>query len=213
MQRKKANGRYTAEFKAHVLEWVVAEPGRSARLTAHHFELGDGTVLSWMRKAGVKGVAVEETSSRETTRPGGPPPTSRAKPKGQPGGRYRAPVEELGVEDRERAVRSVQTIAEIVDLGTTAMLERLKEALKARGQRGRHGLSMTAEEEREDAKLMARLMSISKDDSQAMLHLSRTQSLIIDTFPGVLKLAGVEEKTDTGRRRLDMVAKALGVKV
>lgn len=109
------------------------------------------------------------------------------------------------MEDRERALRTVRNIAQVVDIGTTHLLERM--------ERARRVWEQAELVNSEDAKLMASLMSMSKDDTQSMLNLSRTQGLIIDTHPGLMKLAGVKEKSESGTRKLAEVAAALGVVV
>jgi len=115
-------------------------------------------------------------------------------------------VEDLGLEDKERALRSVRSIAEIVDIGTSVMLERIQRARALWDQAG-------AAAELDDARMMAALLSLSKDDAQAMLHLTRTQGLMIDNHPGILKLAGVKDQAETNDQKLAQIAQAMGIKV
>lgn len=160
-------------------------------------------VRKWMRAAGVEAKAPEEAISRESPAPSSPARSSRAKPT-PAGGRYRVDVAAMAQPDRERAVLAVRNIAEIVEIGTTVALNNLRRAVKL--------LESGGERSDEDQILMGRLLSLDKENAQAMLHLSRTQGLIIDTHPGLMKLAGVEDTTKDGRRNLAKVAEAFGLK-
>lgn len=206
MERRHANGRYTEKFRAHVLAWVEARGGRTGGGAGLHFGVGETTVRKWMKVAGVVAKPHSETISRETSAPETSQAPSRAKPNGLAGGRHRAPVEDLSTEDKDRAVRTVRNLARIVDLRSGMMLDDLERAEAMLKKIG--GLSRMGDE---DKALLRILLALNKDDAQAMLNLARAQGLIVDTHPGLMKLADVDDTTKRGRRNLTHVAEALGV--
>lgn len=194
VQRKHPNGRYTAEFRDQAARWVAAYPGRTMADGASRWEVSHDSIKRWMAEAGVK--PLPETFSREA--PGGAPTSRDAKPRKTPGGRYRAPVDEMSQPDRDRVVRTARSIAEVVELGSAAMLADLKTTLAARRKALRDGKPMPS-------------VSIGRESAQGMLHLYRTLNLAVDTHPGLMKVAGIEEKTAAGERSLGEVMSALGI--
>lgn len=209
MKRKHANGRYTEEYQDHVVGWVAARAGRTGGEAGLHFGVDASTVRKWMRTRGVAPKPAEETYSPESNPSGAPRSRDRSRnhPPNLAGGKHRAPVSEMDTDDKDRAVRTVRNMSRIVDLRTAMMLANLEEAEKLLATID--GLENADPKEKA---VLRSLLSLSKDDAQAMLNLARATSLIIDTHPGLLKLAGVKDSNERGQRNLAHVRAALGLK-
>jgi len=170
--------------------WLVGKEDRTVNMAAEHFELSPHTVRRWARRSGTEAAPI-------TYSPKDGPDARRAISR-TPGGKYRAPVEDMGSEDRRRVVNTARTIAETVELGAESMLADLKISQQLRRKAIQNGKP-------------APPVLVSKDTAQAMLHLYRTLNLAVDTHPGLMKVAGIEESTDKGKRDLDSVVAALGL--
>ena len=200
IQRKDGKGAYTAEYRASVIAWVMADEGRTPGMGAEHFGVSGGTVRRWFRQAGTHGPG--ETISRESHEQKAAATASRSR---TAGGRFRAPVADMGDSDRDRVVRTARDLAETVELGASMMLAQVKEARRLQARAS--GMAMEPEER---AAIQAALR-IDVKTAQAMLHLARTTGILVDTHPGLMKVAGIEEATEKGGRDLDAVARALGL--
>lgn len=197
--RKHANGRYTAEFRKVVLAWVVAEEGRTAGMAGAHFQVSAHAIRSWMSKAGV--VGLDETIPRESLDEKAGAASSRSR---TAGGRFRAPVADMGDSDRVRVVQTARNIAETVEVASAMLLHQVKLAKRLQdSHRGDLGP--------EDVAALAMALRLDAKSAQAMLHLARTSGILVDTHPGLMKVAGIEEKTAAGERNLGDVMAALGI--
>lgn len=165
-----------------------------------HFEVSSHAAREWLAKSGKERPG--ETISRESLTQKASVRSSASR---TAGGRFRAPVADMGDSDRDRVVRTARDLAETVELGASMMLAQVKEARRLQARAS--GMTMEPEER---AAIHAALR-IDVKTAQAMLHLARTTGILVDTHPGLMKVAGIEEATEKGGRDLDAVARALGL--
>ena len=155
-----------------------------------HFGVSDSAIRKWMSKAGLK--ARGETISEESLNEKASTRGSRSR---TAGGRFRAPVADMGDSDRVRVVQTARNIAETVEVASAMLLHQVKLAKRLQdSHRGDLGP--------EDVAALAMALRLDAKSAQAMLHLARTSGILVDTHPGLMKVAGIEEKTAAGERNL-----------
>lgn len=112
-------------------------------------------------------------------------------------------MDHLAADERARLVSTVQDLSTVVEVGASMMADHLRAVQKWEKTRDR------SEDEGERPVLGFRL---ERDTCGALLSVAKTASQLCDTYPGLMSVAGVKEKTEAGTRNLDRVAKALGLK-
>ncbi len=207
MQRKGTNGRFLPEFKAVVVAWVRDGDGLTYSDASREWGVKTEHIRRWCKSEDVdEPTGFGVVGSPKAAGGGGEAPSRKGKnPPHLTGGKHRAPVEDMGAEDRDRAVATVRSIDQILSIKSAMILEQLKRAAKLMA----HPESL-GPEERAEAFALA---SVDVKSAQGLLHLARAKGITIDTHPGLMKLAGIKERTGDGERKLDAVAAALGLTV
>jgi hypothetical protein len=199
MDRKGDNGRYLPSFKAAVVEDVKG--GEAIGDAAMRWGVEPRIVRRWCGESGV----VETPRGKNNAAPPSSPRSRSFTGQRLTSGKARAPVEDMGEEDRTRAVSTVRTLSEVLEMSAVMMLAQVKRAQSLLSQKA----SLSSDERAE----LHGILSLDVKTAAAMHNISRTNGNLIDTHPGLMKLAGIKERTGDGDRKLDAVAAALGLTV